>query len=102
MLKSQPRVDYRKPSEDELYVVFEVNKEVSFGSELQVVFMALDVSTDDDSRRRKCDSDEPMTAINELVLKNAKPFNDVVPAPLWKIPLTRLYPWVEERMLEPK
>ena len=73
VLRSQPRVDCREPSEDEFYAVYEIKEEISFGEEHQVTFnVDLDESTDDASRRRKSDSEETVAAINDSVFGNCK------------------------------
>ena len=58
-------------------------RSIDLGAEHRVVFnVDLDESTDDASRRRKSDSDETITAINESTLKLAKSYNQPVPVPI--------------------
>ena len=81
VLRSLPRVDYREPSEDEFYAVFEIKEEISFGEEHKVTFnVDLDESTDDASRKRKSDSEETVEIINDSVSESAN--SDSQPAPV--------------------
>ena len=88
VLRSLPRVDYREPSEDEFYAVYEIKEEISFGEEHRVTFnVDLDESTDDASRRRKSDSEETVEAINDSVLEIAKSYGQ--PAPVSNVEKSR-------------
>jgi hypothetical protein len=80
VLRSLPGVDYREPSEDEFYDVYDIKEEISFGEEHRVTFnVDLDESTDDASRRRKSDSEETVEITNDSVSESANSSSQPAP-----------------------